>query len=213
MRPTLPPLSAAVEPAPGAYLEGWDPEAARLFVPALADCRAGAVAAVRITVRGTGIAATVTGTVSAVRRSGSAALAPGVFLSLDGGGAAAATFLARVARGLPVEFNDREPRYAFESRLTIGRRAGGRFESTTVNVSDSGCCVRWSGPPPEVEETLWIRSGPAVLGSTLDATVRWVGGPGVLAGAAGLRLRLAGRSWRTWRALVEAAARSGAPLF
>lgn len=211
MRPTFAPLVATVEPAPGEYLEGWAPDASRLFVPALADARAGAPAAIRIVIRGTGIGATVTGTVVAVRRAGSRALVPGIFLALEGGGVAAASYLARVARGRPVDFNEREPRYAFERRLTVTRRATGRFESTTVNVSESGCCIRLSGSGPEVGETLRIRSG--VLGPALEATVCWVGGPGALADSAGLRLRPSGRAGRRWRSLVEEAARSGAPVF
>ena len=213
MRPTLAPLATAVEPTPRQYLDGWDPQASRLFVPALADSRAGALAAVRITIRDTGIAATVMGTVVAVRRAGSPALAPGVFLALQGDGAAAASYLARVARGRPVDFNEREPRYAFECRLTITHPTAGRFQSPTVNVSESGCCLRWNGPPPTVGETLRVRSGPAVLGPSLDATVAWVGGPGALAYTAGLRLHPAGRAGRMWRSLVEEAARSGAPVF
>lgn len=212
MRATLPPLVAAVEPAAREFLDGWDAGASTLFVPALADSRAGAQAAVRVTIRGTGIAATVTGTVVAVRRAGSRALAPGVVLALDGAGPWAARYLAEVARGRPVDFNEREPRYAFEWPLTITREASGRFESTTVNVSESGCCVRWSGPAPAVGETVRLRSGPSLLGATLEATVCWVGGPGA-PDSAGLRLRTAGRGGKAWRSLVEEAARSGAPRF
>lgn len=212
MRPTLAPLVATVEPAASEFLDGWDPEASRLFVPALADSRAGALAAVRIAIRGTGIAATVMGTVVAVRRAGSRTLAPGVFLTLQGAGASAAVYLAHVARGRPVDFNEREPRYAFERRITITRGAAGRFESTTVNVSESGCGVRWVGPAPAVGETLRLRAGPALLGPALDATVCWVGRPGA-PDSAGLRLHPAGRGARMWRSLVEEAARSGAPFF
>lgn len=213
MRPVLAPLVATVEPEPEDYLAGWDAEASRLFLPALVEARAGVKAAVRVTIGGTGIAATVTGTVVGVRRAGSRALAPGVFVALDSGGVAAAGYLARVARGRPVDFNEREPRYLLERPLAVAHPTAGRFESTTVNVSESGCCVRWSGPPPAAGEAVRIRPGPALLGSALDATVCWVGGPGALADAAGLRLQPAGLAGRLWRALVEKAARSGAPVF
>ncbi|HEU4384477.1 MAG TPA: PilZ domain-containing protein [Anaeromyxobacteraceae bacterium] len=213
MRPTLPPLVATVEPTPEDYLGGWDPEASRLFVPALAGSRAGALAAVRIVIRGTGIGATVMGTVVAVRRSGSTALAPGVFLALQEGSESAASYLARVARGRPVDYNEREPRYAYERRLTIARQNAGRFGSTTVNVSESGCCVRWRGAAPAVGETVRLHTGPLLLGADLDATVCWVSGPTALADSAGLRVLPAGRSGKVWRALVEDAARSGAPVF
>ena len=134
------------------FLAGWDVAASRLFVSAAAllDARAGMTAAVRIGIRRTGIAATVLGTVMAVRRAGSRALPAGVSLALDGNGAAAARYLALVAQGRPVDFNDREPRYAVERPVVIAPEDARAFASPTVNVSESGCCVRWTGPAPRV---------------------------------------------------------------
>lgn len=212
MRTTSTPLAATVELGPEEFLAGWDAGASRLFVSALLDARAGAFAAVRIAIRGTGIAATLMGTVVAVRRAGTRALAPGVSLVLEDHSSSAANYLALVAQGRAVDFYERESRYAVKRRLTITHKKGGRFESMTLNVSESGCCVRWLGPAPAIGERLRIRPASAFLWATLDATVCWAGALGALADAAGLRVYAGGRAWRRWRSMVEQAARSGAPL-
>ena len=208
------PLVATVEVPAEEFLAGWDAATSRLFVSAAAllDARAGATAAVRIAIRRTGIAATVVGTVMAVRRAGSRALPAGVSLALDGNGAAAARYLALVAQGRPVDFNDREPRYAVERPVVIAPADSRAFASTTVNVSESGCCVRWSGPPPRVGETVRIRSGRFLLAAVAGATVCWARSAAGAGTTAGLRLAAVGRAARTWRSLVAHAAQSGAPV-
>jgi PilZ domain-containing protein len=209
------PLIANVEVPADEFLAGWDAAASRLFVSAVAllDARAGTSAAVRISIRRTGIAATVRGTVMAVRRAGSRALPAGVSLALGGEGAAAARYLALVAQGRPVDFNDREPRYVVERPVVIAPAEARAFASTTVNVSESGCCVRWSGPAPLVGETVRIRSGRLLFAPVAGATVCWTRSAAGSGGtAAGLRLAPAGRAARAWRSLVAHAARSGAPV-
>lgn len=195
---------------PEEYLEGWDPGASRLFLPALAETPLGTHAAIRITIRGTGIAATVTGPIVAARRIGSSALVPGVVLGVEGRGAAAAAYLERVARGQPVEWNERDPRYAVAWRLLItGDR--GRFWATTINVSQEGCSVTWPGPTLKVGQEIRVRTG-ALFAPTLLASVCWAGEPEHATRSAGLRLVLGGRAGRRWRTAVEQAALSGAPL-
>ncbi len=195
---------------PEEYLEGWDPRATRLFLPALAETPLGTHAAVRITIRGTGIAATVTGPIVAARRIGSSALVPGVVLGVEGRGAAAAAYLERVARGQPVDWNERDPRYAVAWRLLItGDR--GRFWATTIDVSREGCSLTWPGPTLSVGEEIRIRTR-ALLAPNLTASVCWAGEPERAARSAGLRLLVDGRAGRRWRSAVEHAALSGAPL-
>ena len=195
---------------PEEYLEGWDPRVFRLFLPVLAETPLGTHAAVRITIRGTGIAATVTGPIVAARRIGSSALVPGVVLGVEGRGAAAAAYLERVARGQPVDWNEREPRYAVAWRLLItGNR--GRFWATTIDVSQEGCSVTWPGPTLSVGQEIRVRTG-ALFAPALAASVCWAGEPERAARTAGLRLLLGGRAGRRWRSAVEQAALSGAPL-
>ena len=195
---------------PEEYLDGWDAPGSRLFLPALAETPLGTHAVVRITIRGTGIAATVTGPIVAVRRIGGSALVPGVFLGLDGRGAAAAAYLDRVARGQPVDWTERDPRYAVAWRLVItGGR--GRFRATTVNVSQVGCSVTWPGPALAVGDGVLLGTS-ALFGPTMMASVCWAGEPAGAARSAGLRLVPRGRAGRKWRSAVEHAALGGAPL-
>jgi hypothetical protein len=211
MLPLSLPLAATVELRAEDYLRNWDEEASRLFVSARLEARAGARAAIRIGIHGTGIASTVMGTIVAVRRAGSRTLPPGIALALDEHGRSAARYLALVARGRPVDWNEREPRYAFERRVTIAPPWTDPFDSTTVNVSDSGCCVRWPGRVPAVGEMLRLRPG-AFLAAFAGATVCWAATSGAWGDAAGLRVQAIGRAARAWHAIVEHAARSGAPL-
>ncbi len=203
--------STSVELRPGEFLAGWDPATSRLFLPVLPESRVGMFVAVRISIRGTGIAATVTGTVVAVRRLGGRTLVPGVSLALEGGRASAANYLALVARGTPVDFNERDPRYAVERRLAL-TRGKNRFEATTINVSQGGCCVAWPGAAPAIGEAVRIRPGRAFLGPTIGATVCWAGGSRDPAVRAGLRVHAIGRAARTWQSIVEQSARAGAPV-
>ncbi len=212
MRDPPAPLTAMIDLPAQEFLDGWDPSLERLFVPALGEARAGAPAAVRITIRRTGISATIMGRVAAVRRAGSRSLPAGAWLALGSDGAAAARYLALVAQGRPVEWNEREPRYAVERAVTVAREGAHRFDSTTVNVSASGCCVLWRGPAPALGETLRIRAGRTFLAPMAEATVRWAAMAGLRGEAAGLELHAVGRAARTWLSLVEQAARSGAPL-
>jgi len=202
-------LATSLNLWPEEYLEGWEPERSRLFLPALAGTELGTHTAVRISIRGTGIAATVDGPVVGARRIGSSALVPGVFLALAGRGASAASYLERVARGQPVDFNERDPRYSVSWRVGL-RHGKWRLQARTLNVSHEGCSVTWPGPPPTVGDPIhiWIR---ALLGPTLAAEVCWAGtAPG--GGTAGLRLKILGRSGRKWRSAVDRAAEAGAPV-
>lgn len=195
---------------PEEYLEGWDAPSSRLFLPALAETPLGTHAVVRIAIRGTGIAATVNGPIVAARRIGGSALVPGVFLGLEGRGAAAAAYLERVAKGQPVDWNERDPRYAVAWRLVItGGR--GRFWATTVNVSQDGCSVTWPGPTLAVGDEIRVGTS-ALFGPSMLASVCWAGDPQRAARSAGLRLLLKGRAGRKWRSAVEHAALGGAPL-
>lgn len=203
-------VALALQLWPEEFVEGWEPIPSRLFLPALAGSPLGTTAAVRVTIRGTGIAATVTGPVIAARRIGSQTLAPGVFLGLRGRGAAAAAYLEKVARGQPVDFSERDPRYAARWRVALSGSRG-RFSATTLNVSEEGCQVTWPGPAVAVGEAIRIRLR-TLFGPTLVGSVCWANGPGPQSHTAGLRLRLIGRAGRRWRSAVERAANGGAPL-
>src|SRR5512138_348492 len=140
------------------FLAGWRPENGNLFLPALSDSRVGEEVAVRVGIYGQSIRATLFGRVALVRRVGRPALPPGVEIALDRTSLAAAGFLALAARGEAVSFRERAPRYAVERRLLV-EHAGATFETTTLNLSEGGCSLRWPAQLPLVGDLVTVRLG------------------------------------------------------
>jgi hypothetical protein len=191
------------------YLAGWRPEASTLFLPALSDGRVGDEVAVRVGIFGRTIRATVFGTIALVRRMGRPSLPPGVELALDRMSLPAAQFLALAARGENVTFRERAPRYVLERTVFLARD-GVEIEATTMNVSEGGCAVLWTGPLPMVGEVLGFKTGPGFFAASGRAVVCWNALGGATPRAVGLRVDPEGRAARTWRALCADAAKAGA---
>jgi hypothetical protein len=152
----------------------------------------------------------VAGPVVGVRHVASASLPPGAYLGLPGRAAGAAHYLVRVAKGLPVDFNERDPRYAVAWGLTL---EGGpeRFPALTENVSSEGCALSWRGEALPVGCRVAVRRR-RLLAAVLEAQVCWSAADGGIA-SAGLHLEAAGRAVRGWRsALAREAAQGASPL-
>ena len=196
--------------APAQYLAGWSPESGKLFLPVLSEARGGDEVAARVGILGQGIRATVFGAVALVRRVGRPSLPPGVELALDATSLPAARFLALAARGEPIEFREREPRYVVTRPLRVRGERGEERSATTLNVSQGGGALAWAGPLPGVGEVLAVKLGDGLLAPTARAVVCWAAGAPPQ-GAVGLRLVGEGRAARAWRAMAEDAARSGGP--
>jgi hypothetical protein len=169
----------------------------------------GEVVAVRVGIYGQAIRATLFGKVALVRRVGRPALPPGVELSLDKASLPAAGFLAAAARGEPVSFRERSPRYAVERRLSVGHGKE-QLETTTLNVSEGGCALRWAGPLPLVGDMVTFRMGAGLFAPTARAVVCWNQPGGAVERSVGLRVIGEGRAGKAWRALVVEAIQSGA---
>jgi hypothetical protein len=191
------------------FLAGWRPQAGALFIPALSEARVGDAVAARVGIYGQAIRATLFGKVSLVRRVGRPALPPGVELVLDRASLPAAGFLAMAARGEPVSFRERSPRYAADRPLTVVH-GDVQLETRTVNVSDGGCSVRWEGALPLVGDVVRVRLGRGFLAPVARAVVCWNQPGGTVERSVGLRVLGEGRGGRAWRALVADVARSGA---
>lgn len=191
------------------YLAGFRPEAGALFLPALSESRVGDEVAVRVGIYGQAIRATLFGKVSLVRRVGRPALPPGVELHLDRHSLAAAGFLAMAARGEPVSFKERVPRFAHERRLSV-EHGGAPLDVVTVNLSEGGCAVRWPAQLPLVGDVVTIRVGEGMFAPKARAIVCWNQPGGAVERTAGLRVVAEGRAGRAWRALVEKISRAGA---
>lgn len=199
--------SVSVTVEPEQYLAGWRSEQGYLFIPALSEARVGEQAAVRVGIYGQTIRATLFGRISLVRRIGRPALPPGVELQLDRGSLAAAGFLAMAARGEPVTFREREARYAVERRVGV-EHAGTPFETTTLNVSEGGCAVRWPGQLPLVGDMVQLRIGDGFFGSTAKAIVCWNQPGGASDRSVGLRVVAQGLGGRAWRGVVKHVAKT-----
>jgi hypothetical protein len=199
-------VSVTLEPAQ--YLAGYRPEASCLFLPTLSESRVGEQVAVRVGIYGHAIRATLFGKISLVRRVGRPALPPGVEVVLDPGSKAAAGFLAMAARGEQVSFRERVPRYAVSRKLRIDH-GGVAFETTTVNVSEGGCAVRWPGQLPLVGDLVAVKLGGGLFAASARAIVCWNQPGGAVERSVGLRVVLQGRGGRAWRSLVAEVAREG----
>jgi len=195
---------------PGQFLSGWRPEAGTLFLPTLSEARVGDDVAVRIGIFGQTIRATLLGSIGLVRRVGRPSLPPGVELTLDKASIPAAIFLATASKGEKVSFRERAPRYVI-ARPIRAVRDGLEVATDTLNVSEGGCAVTWSGPLPMVGEVLGLKLGRSFLAPRARAVVCWNSLGGEVPRAAGLRIIGGGRAGRAWRALAVAASRTGAP--
>jgi len=211
--------SVSVNLEPAQLLAGWRAEGRALFLPILSDARVGEQVAVRVGIFGQAIRATVFGKVAAVRRVGRPTLPPGVQLQVDAASVPAVGFLVMAARGEPVTFRERSPRFAVERTLACGY-LGREVEASTINVSEGGCALRWKGPLPVVGEVVTVALPGVIFKATARSVVCWTqvdGGPMVGLQlpskgepALGLRVATSGRGGRAWRALVTEVAKSGA---
>jgi hypothetical protein len=201
--------SVALNLEPDQFLSGWRSETGSLFLPALSDSRVGDEVAVRIGIYGQTIRATVFGKISLVRRMGRPSLPPGVEMSLDRASIPAARFLAMAARGEPVTFRERAPRFIHERKLTV-KSAEEVVEATTINVSEGGCSVQWPGTLPQVGDVVSVRIGDGLFAPSARTVVCWntLGGP--LQKSVGLRIISGGRGARAWKKMLAAIAESGA---
>ncbi|HVO19586.1 MAG TPA: PilZ domain-containing protein [Anaeromyxobacter sp.] len=191
------------------FLAGWRPESGNLFLPVLSDSRVGEDVAVRVGIYGQSIRATLFGKVALVRRVGRPALPPGVEIVLDRTSLAAAGFLALAARGEAVSFRERSPRYAAERPLAI-EHAGALVSTTTLNVSEGGCALRWPAQLPLVGDVVTVRLGRGMFAPAARAVVCWNQPGGTVERSVGLRILPSGRAGRAWKALVSDLAHSGA---
>ncbi len=201
--------SVSVNLEPPQFLAGWRPETGALFLPALSDSRVGEEVAVRVGIYGQAIRATLFGKVSLVRRVGRPALPPGIELSLDRASLPAAGFLALAARGEPFNFRERSPRFTAARPLRV-THADAPVEATTINVSEGGCAVRWTGQLPLVGDVVLIRLGDGIFAPSARAVVCWNQPGGPTERSVGLRVISEGRAGKAWRTLVTDVARSGA---
>jgi hypothetical protein len=191
------------------FLAGWREKSGTLFVPTLSECRLGDEVAIRLGIHGHPIRATLFGKVSLVRRVGRPALLPGVELHLEKQSRAAAAFLAMAARGVPVSFKERAPRWVARREIHV-THGGIPLEVTTLNVSEGGCAVAWPGHRPLVGDEVSVRVKEGFFAPSFRAIVCWDQSGGEGEKSVGLKVVAPGRGGRSWRSFVAEISRSGA---
>ncbi len=201
------PRAVSLNLDPARYLAGWRPDACALFLPVLSDRRVGEDVVVRIGLYGQGVRATVFGSIAVVRRVGRPSLPPGIDLALHPMSLPAARFLALAAREGKSSFHDRAPRWIVAERL-LTIRDGNLRETTTLNVSESGCAMRWPDPLPGVGDLVTLKLGAGLFSPTAGARVCWNALDGAAPGCVGLRIVAGPRAVRAWKELALETARS-----
>ncbi len=202
--------SVAVHVDPAQFLAGWRSDAGTLFLVALSEGRVGELVAARIGLVGQTIRATVFGSISLVRRVGRPSLPPGIELQLDRRSLPAAHFLALAARGEPLTFRDRPPRYLVERTLRATPEGGPEREARMHNLSAGGCALSCPGAPLELGSFVAVKLGEGIFAARAQAVVCWTTPESASSHVVGLRLVGEGRGARAWRALAEEAAAAGA---
>jgi hypothetical protein len=199
-------VSLILEPAQ--FLSSWREKTGTIFLPTLSETRVGDEVAVRVGIYGNPIRATLFGKVALVRRMGRPALPPGIDLQLEKNSLAAAGFLAAAARGEPVSFKERAPRYVHERVLVVERNGVAR-DVSTLNVAEGGAAVRWSGPLPLVGDELTVKLKDGFFTRNLEAIVCWNLPGSDRDRTVGFKVYGEGRPGRAWQKLVAAIAKTG----
>jgi len=180
----------------------WQPAARRLSLALREPLQSKAKVALRISVAGLGVAATITGRVTGARRQPPAW---SVEVAPDEGRMRALERLVAVAGGERVAYRPRAPRYLAAIPAIVYGPHGPTF-MTTVSVSENGCGLSWSGPMPEVGVPLELRLGAGSLAAKLCGEVCFAA---PAERTLGVRFEAGERS--AWSRIFAEVRRSGAP--
>jgi hypothetical protein len=180
----------------------WRPAARRLSLALREPLQGKARVALRISVAGLGVAATITGRVIGARRQPplwSVEVAP------DEGRVRALERLVAVASGEQIDYRPRAPRYLASLPAVVYGTHGPTF-MTTFAVSENGCGLAWSGPMPHVGVPMEIRLGAGSQAAKLCGEVCWTAPAARTVG-----LQFAAGERTAWTRILAEVRRSGAP--
>jgi PilZ domain-containing protein len=194
-------LDVRLEPAQ--WLVAWKPDARRVVLEAPAATRLKDRVAVRVRLTHPAVSATLIGTVVSTERQ---ARNSRVEVAVEADSLDAAHMLLAAAKGEPMTFQERQPRYlvSLPVLITIG---GPSFYGSTVSVSQSGCALRWTGSAPRMGEAVAL-SFRVSRSIDMRAVVRW---RKPATATVGLRFAEPVRGAEAWRLLLEGLKKSGAP--
>ena len=194
-----------VELRPEELIAAWRTDSGRLLLNTPKPLRLQQRVVSRIALLGPGVAGTVAGRVVSSSPVGHAYR---VELVPDEGRHLALQKLLAIARGEPVDFRNREPRF-LASLPAVVQGAGGSSYRTTFSVSAKGCGLAWSGPVPAVGEPLHVRLGAGSRAPTFRGVVCWTAQSG-RAPTVGVRFVEGPRS--VWASMLTDVEGSGAPI-
>lgn len=203
MSVTVVPVHVALEPHE--LVGAWRAESRRFLLATREPLRLQQRVAARITAVGLGVAATITGRVASASRHGDLYR---IELVPDEARLRAVEKLLAIARGEPVDYKPRAPRFlATMPAFVYG--AGGPTYMTTFSVSERGCGLVWSGPVPPVGTPLDIRLGAGTRAAAFHAVVCWSAQSGR---SASVGVRFVAGAASVWTTMVTDVRRSGAPI-
>lgn len=205
MSPNAPGPCTAVEVAlrPEELVAGWRPEYRRLVLLLPAPPRLQQRLAVRLTLRGLGVAATVTGRVVSAAAAGRVHR---IELVPDDARVRAVEKLVSVACGENVDYQPRAPRFLASLPAVVHGALGPTF-MTTMSVSERGCSLAWTGPVPAVGAPLDLRLGAGGRTVSVRSVVAWTS---QAARSVTVGLRFEPGTSPAWRSIFGDVERSGA---
>jgi hypothetical protein len=189
---------------PDELVAAWRPDSRRLLLPMRESIRLQQRIAVRITVLGLGVAATINGRVVSASRHENLhriELVPDEIHML------AVERLVSIARGEAVRYQARAPRFLAIMPAVVNGPRGPTY-MTTFSVSEKGCGLAWSGPVPPVGARMDVRLGAGSRATSFRSVVCWTAQSGRTA-TVGMRFEAGPAS--AWVALLGDVKRSGAP--
>ena len=195
----------AVSLRPEDLIAAWRPDAGCLVLTLGEPLRLQQRVVARVTVVGLGVAATVTGRVVSSSRHGDLyrlEIAPDEMRHL------ALQKLVAIAKGEPVDYQNRSPRF-LAALPAVVQGAQGTHYRTTFSVSVQGCGLAWSGPVPKVGDPLEVRVGAGSRAASFRSVVCWTSETG-RSPSVGVRF-LAGPQ-RVWASVIAEVEGSGAPI-
>jgi hypothetical protein len=189
---------------PDELVGAWRPDSRRLLLATREPLKLGQRVAARITAIGRGAAATITGRVVSSTRVGAEFL---IELVPDETRMRALERLLAIARGEPVAYRARAPRYLAAVPAVV-RGPAGPIYMNTFSVSERGCGLAWSGPVPAIGVAMEVRLGAGSQAATFRGIVCWTAQSGR---AAEVGVRFERGAQGVWSTILADLRSSGAP--
>jgi len=194
-----------VDLRPDELVAAWRPDSGRMLFTVATPLKLQQRVVSRITLIGLGVAGTLTGRVVSSSRAGAMHR---VEVAPDDTRRLAVQKLLSIARGEPVDYQNREPRFLASLPAVVQGPDGDSYR-TTFSISAKGCGLAWSGPVPAVGAALAVRLGAGNRAATFRSVVCWTAQHG-RAPTVGVKFVEGPRS--VWASMLTDVEGSGAPI-